>query len=199
VNGRTFVHLARYPVGYRKVLDTDLAELSDIYTVSGQEAPTIAQSWIGSESTHINSAGPSNAIGLYQQAAIPATPKAKHTVDHCLHKIMSACVQWRQSLAYLRVLMRIAVCSGATENPHTLVTQRAQRQQVIDELWTLSLARSQVDPLTLESGECFLLLTPTHVDSFVVLSKSTRRPISESEILALVRIILGCFTCLTRE
>ncbi|KAG2122457.1 hypothetical protein BD769DRAFT_1389714 [Suillus cothurnatus] len=169
VNGRTFVHLARYPVGYRKVLDTDLAELSDIYTVSGQEAPTIAQSWIGSESTHINSAGPSNAIGLYQQAAIPATPKAKHTVDHCLHKIMSACVQWRQSLAYLRVLMRIAVCSGATENPHTLVTQRAQRQQVIDELWTLSLARSQVDPLTLES----------------VLSKSTRRPISESEILAL--------------
>lgn len=50
-----------------------------------------------------------------------------------------------------------------------LACQRVQRQQVIDDLWPLSLMRSNVDPLSLE----------------IVLSKTTKKPISESEILGL--------------
>ncbi|KAG2113779.1 uncharacterized protein F5147DRAFT_770420 [Suillus discolor] len=165
--GRTVVHIAHYPTGYQKICSSNLADFSDIFSVSGQEASTIPQSWIGSESAYINVPGPSSAVGL--QAVMPANPPTKRVVGRSLHRIMMACPQWRYPLAYLWVFIRIAMCSSGTQNPHLLTSQRAQRQQVIDQLWPISLTKTNVAPSSLET----------------VLSKTNKKPISEHEILGL--------------
>ncbi|KAG2108275.1 uncharacterized protein F5147DRAFT_652989 [Suillus discolor] len=123
--------------------------------------------------------------GLYQY--VDDTDIVGRTVVHIacyptgrsLHRIMMACPQWRYPLAYLWVFIRIAMCSSGTQNPHLLASQRAQRQQVIDQLWPISLTKTNVAALSLET----------------VLSKTNKKPISEREILGLffydVRRTLG--------
>lgn len=95
LDGRTVVHIARYPTGYQKIPNSDLAEFSDIFSISGQGTSIIPpQSWIGSESAYINLAGPSSAVGLHQQAVAPANPPAKRAVGCGLHRIMTALLWW---------------------------------------------------------------------------------------------------------
>ncbi|KAG1786591.1 uncharacterized protein HD556DRAFT_1449539 [Suillus plorans] len=165
----TVVHLAGYPTGYHKVTNEDLIAFSDILTASGQGTSIYSQSWICSESANGNAASTSSAIGLHQNAAIPAQPQASTSADHTIGGIMQANDQWRYPLAHIRMLIRIAVCCGATPNPHllALTTERGQRVEIIHQLWPLSLMRSEVDPSTLET----------------VLSKVTKKPLSQNDIL----------------
>ncbi|KAG1843451.1 hypothetical protein DFJ58DRAFT_844304 [Suillus subalutaceus] len=83
----TVIHIARYPTGYCKVTDSDLATLSYIFATSSQGTSIILQSWICSKSTHIIPADSSSTIGLHQQAATPVHC-TRHHVDRSICKIM---------------------------------------------------------------------------------------------------------------
>ncbi|KAG1840689.1 hypothetical protein C8R48DRAFT_679532 [Suillus tomentosus] len=169
--GCTVVHLARYPTGYHKITDDDLIAFSDIFTASGQGTSIYAQSRICSESANDIAAGPSNAAEFQQNATTPAEPQAASATDRSIQKVMKMHDNWRHPLAHLRVLIRIAICCGTTENPHLIVqkNERNQRTEVIHRLWPLCLIRSNVDPSTLEK----------------VISRTTKKPITEDEILKL--------------
>ncbi|KAG1789566.1 uncharacterized protein HD556DRAFT_1311325 [Suillus plorans] len=130
-----------------------------------------AQSQICSESANDIAAGPSNAVEFQQNATTPTEPQAASATDRSIQKIMKMHDHWRHPLAHRRVLIRIVICCGTTENPHLIVqkNEHNQRTEVIHQLWPLCLIRSNVNPSTLEK----------------VISKTMKKPITEDEILKL--------------
>ncbi|KAG1749278.1 hypothetical protein EDB19DRAFT_1825518 [Suillus lakei] len=76
---------------------------------------TILQTmWIGSSVTTFDTPC---SIVVNQQPR----PRKKILAEHSLHKIMEMRVNWRKALAYLRMLLRVAICCGHTDNPHLLI------------------------------------------------------------------------------
>ncbi|KAG1784370.1 uncharacterized protein HD556DRAFT_1451854 [Suillus plorans] len=95
----------------------------------------------------------------------------KETARHSLQRIMTTCPNWRRGLAYLRILMRVHVCCGHSDNPHILVTAdyADRRRELLRVCWPQALIRADVASENLET----------------VLTKDTQVPMSESAILAL--------------
>jgi hypothetical protein len=109
----TVIHLAQHPSGYYvRVPELPAPELVPEVenSVSGSSIlPTT--SWVES-SVMASTTGTGTAM--------LARPK-KLQAEHSLHKVMQTCPNWRKALAYLRVLLRIALCCGHSDNPHVLV------------------------------------------------------------------------------
>ncbi|KAG1894029.1 uncharacterized protein F5891DRAFT_1195717 [Suillus fuscotomentosus] len=150
------VHLTAYPFGnYVSVpgIDTSVDRL------------TIAQmTWIGSSAMTLDT--PHTTVGHQQPR-----PGKKVQAVHSLHQIMEMCLNWRRALAYLRMLLRIAICCGHCDNPHLLVNVdfSMRRLELIRSIWPECLLRANVASEDLEP----------------VLTKVTQLPMSHSDVLVL--------------
>lgn len=67
---------------------------------------------------------------------------------------MKTCPKWRKALAYLRLMIRIEICLGRTENPHLLVTSEyaERRCLLIRSIWPRCLIKADVISEELETG-----------------------------------------------
>ncbi|KAG1872224.1 hypothetical protein F4604DRAFT_1925836 [Suillus subluteus] len=99
-----------------------------------------------------------------------ARPK-KVQAEHSLHKVMQTCPNWRKALAYLCVLLRIALCCGHSNNPHVLVNidYAEHRLELIHSCWPDCLVCANVAPEALET----------------VLMKDSKAPMMHTEVLTL--------------
>ncbi|KAG1793768.1 hypothetical protein EV424DRAFT_1354101 [Suillus variegatus] len=151
------VHLAVYPFGnYVSVvpgIDTSV------------DGSTILQTtWISSLAMTFDT--PHTTMGHQQ----PRSSK-KVLAAHSLHQIMEMCQSWCRALAYLHMLLRIAICCGCCDNPHLLVNMEfaTHRLKLIRSIWP----------------ECLLRANVTSEDLETVLTKVTQLPMSHSDVLAL--------------
>lgn len=135
------VHLAVYPFGnYVSVvpgIDTSV------------DGSTILQTtWISSLAMTFDT--PHTTMGHQQ----PRSSK-KVLAAHSLHQIMEMCQSWCRALAYLHMLLRIAICCGCCDNPHLLVNMEfaTHRLKLIRSIWPECLLRANVTSEDLETGQ----------------------------------------------
>lgn len=80
-----------------------------------------------------------------------AAKKDKVKSDGGLKRVIKDANNWKKALAYLRALLRVAVCLGHIENPFLLNSQR--RATAIDDVWPQALSRANISASELEDGE----------------------------------------------
>jgi hypothetical protein len=113
-------------------------------------------------------------------------PAPKNTAS--LKAIMIAYPKWRLVLAYLRLLMRVAILKGESENPHLITrTSLTTKNTFIADLFAQSLVRANTTSQELETGQNFIHVTySVYTDYFPVISTKDGKVISEREVLCLV-------------
>lgn len=71
-----------------------------------------------------------------------------------LKKIMKEYPKWRLVLAYLRLLFRVAICTGNTVNPHDITTSKPEvKAALVADLFAESLVRANTLEKELETGQ----------------------------------------------
>ncbi|KAG1735472.1 hypothetical protein EDD22DRAFT_959925 [Suillus occidentalis] len=190
---RTIIHHAAFPVGFYSTVpdvcfptsEVDIASLSDTFghghSVQNSSMPV---SWMGSVVNTV-SAGPSSVLGM-KPTDTQAQPKKKAASGQLsIHKIMKTCPKWRKALAYLRLMIRIEICLGRTENPHLLVTSEyaERRCLLIRSIWPRCLIKADVTSEELET----------------VLTTVTQLPMSHNDVLLMVNPWLSQFLYDTRR
>ncbi|KAG2122955.1 hypothetical protein BD769DRAFT_1670305 [Suillus cothurnatus] len=151
VDFRTIIHWADYPLGYNMpVFDFDgIPEMSEVYSTMSVNDHSLFNGWVvsdvnmaseddGSFSVYPNHEAPYPAHSApcpAHSAPCPAphTPIAEaHVAEdnppqptRTLLDIMTRYPKWRLVLAYLRLLLRVAICTGNSENPHEITTSNA--------------------------------------------------------------------------
>ena len=71
-----------------------------------------------------------------------------------LQGIMTTYPKWRLVLAYLRLLIRLAICKGETENPHLITKAKTEKKATfICHLFAQSLLRANTSTEELEQGQ----------------------------------------------
>ncbi|KAG0701857.1 hypothetical protein DFH29DRAFT_999848 [Suillus ampliporus] len=93
--------------------------------------------------------------------------KAIAKVEGGLKRVMKSFPKWRLAFAYLRVLLRVVVCIGETENPYLLTFE--SREEAMHNVWPQALLWANINSYDLEE----------------VLSLTTNTPMSHNNILAL--------------
>ncbi|KAG1858312.1 hypothetical protein C8R48DRAFT_674356 [Suillus tomentosus] len=148
------VNLVEYPFGYyvRVIPDVD---------ASNNGSTILQTTWIGSSVMTLNTP---------HTTGVQPRPK-KVSAAHSLHQIMEMCPNWRRVLALLRMLLRVAICCGHSDNPYLLVNVEfsARRLELIRSVWPECLLRANVTSESLET----------------VLTKITQVPMSHNDVLAL--------------
>ncbi|KAG2120562.1 uncharacterized protein F5147DRAFT_647038 [Suillus discolor] len=151
-------------------------------------SPTI-YSWISYSGNML----PSTAASTHQvHANHKSTPTSKRkkakkaaVPEGGLKRVMNNYPKWKLALAYLRVLLRIAVCIGEIPNPHRLTFEN--RAEAIRNVWPWALLRANIDSRDLEEGgklnfsDTLDILTP-----FSVLSLTTKTTMSHDDVLKLL-------------
>ncbi|KAG1779353.1 hypothetical protein EV702DRAFT_1195316 [Suillus placidus] len=165
------VYLVAYPFGnYIPDVDTSINGSAIFQTT-----------WIGLSVTTFDT--PCSSV-VHRQPR----PRKKILAEHSLHQIMETCMNWRKALAYLHMLLRVAICYGRSDNPHLLVNVEfsTRRLELIRNIWPECLLHANVASGNLETGqELNISLIPTHTESFLVLTKITQLPMSHNDVLAL--------------
>ncbi|KAG0704190.1 hypothetical protein DFH29DRAFT_873972 [Suillus ampliporus] len=134
--------------------------------VSVHTPPTSTlQSWMTSDAGVVYEDDPSDKsnyepyeIKMAPRIAVPVQPDHPHieipaeiiapheTVSHgddTLQRIMLVYPTWTMPLGYLRLLMRVVICTGQTENPHTITKMHAENKiALIHTLWAESMKRA---------------------------------------------------------
>jgi hypothetical protein len=122
-------------------------------------------------------------------------PKPKYTTT--LKGIMMSYPKWRLVLAYLRLLMRVAILKGESENPHLITrTSIPAKNAFIAVIFAQSLERANTTSKELETGWRLIPLI-YHTDYFPVISSKDGSVISETEVLYMVNIFALYFRFLS--
>ncbi|KAG2085235.1 uncharacterized protein F5147DRAFT_659588 [Suillus discolor] len=150
------VNLMGYPFGYYVAVIPDIDA-----SINGS---TILQmTWMGSLVM---------MLGTPHTTVVDKLPRPKKILAaHSLHQIMEMCPNWHKVLAYLCMLLRVAICCGRTDNPYLLVNVEfsARRLEIIRSIWP----------------ECLLCANVTSENLETVLTKITQVPMSHNDVLAL--------------
>ncbi|KAG1899893.1 uncharacterized protein F5891DRAFT_1189372 [Suillus fuscotomentosus] len=132
------VNLVEYPFGYyvRVIPDVD---------ASNNGSTILQTTWIGSSVMTLNTP---------HTTGVQPHPK-KVSAAHSLHQIMEMCPNWRRVLALLRMLLRVAICCGRSDNPYLLVNVdfSARQLELIRSVWPECLLRANVTSESLETGQ----------------------------------------------
>jgi hypothetical protein len=122
-------------------------------------------------------------------------PKPKNTTT--LKGIMMSYPKWQLVLAYLRLLMRVAILKGESENPHLITRTSIPAKNVfIAVIFAQSLERANTTSKELETGWRLIPLI-YHTDYFPVISSKDGSVISETEVLYMVNIFALYFRFLS--
>ncbi|KAG1742176.1 hypothetical protein EDB19DRAFT_1907642 [Suillus lakei] len=157
----TIIHFVEYPYGYYLPIPQGNDQSVD-------DSSILQTTWIGS-SAMISVAG----TGTHRRC------KKTELAEHSLHRVMETCPNWRKALAYLRILLRIAICRGHSDNPHILVTAdyADRRRELLNSWWPKSLICANAMQENLET----------------VLAKDTQVPMSENAVVVLALLWITQF------
>ncbi|KAG1897633.1 uncharacterized protein F5891DRAFT_1191841 [Suillus fuscotomentosus] len=142
--------------------------------------PTI-YSWISYSGNMLSTAASTHANR--KSTATSKGKKAKKVVvpEGGLKRVMNTYPKWKLALAYLRVLLRIAVCVGEISNPHKLTFEN--RAEAIRNVWPRALLRANINSCDLEE----------------VLSLTTKTAMSHDDVLKLANPSLSEFVYDTKR
>jgi len=83
---------------------------------------------------------------------------------HTLLDIMTWYPKWRLVLAHLRLLLRVAICTGNSENPHEITASNADvKAAFITGIFAQSLQCSNTIEEDLETGESLFMQYTLHI------------------------------------
>ncbi|KAG1868588.1 hypothetical protein F4604DRAFT_1927123 [Suillus subluteus] len=184
----TVIHLARHPSGYY----VPVPELPAPKLVPAPKLPVPAPKLLVPEVENSVSGSSILPTMSWVESSVMVSTTGTGTVmlarpkkvqaEHSLHKVMQTCPNWRKALAYLRVLLRIALCHGHSDNPHVLINvdYAKRRLELICSCWPDCLFRANIAPEALET----------------VLTKDSKAPMTHAEVLTLAN---GFATFLTHQ
>ncbi|KAG2151048.1 uncharacterized protein EDB93DRAFT_1249543 [Suillus bovinus] len=113
---------------------------------------------------HILGPRSSRTTSARQKGKAPKKDKVKY--EGGLKRVIKDADNWKEALAYLRALLRVAVCLGHIDNPFLLNSQR--RATAIDDVWPQALSRANISASELEDARTkYSILTNVPVDLLV--------------------------------
>ncbi|KAG2114907.1 hypothetical protein BD769DRAFT_1391407 [Suillus cothurnatus] len=205
-NCQTIIFWAENPLGYNMhtLQVSGPQDISDVYSSISPNDSLLLDSWVMSDlntvsegnsdvsahesySYHYSAHSVSQAENeLHVSDELHHANDVHHAIDvpppapkntASLKSIMIAYPKWRLVLAYLRLLMRVAILKGESENPHLITrTSLTTKNTFIADLFAQSLVRANTTSQELET----------------VISTKDGKVISEREVLCLrPSIILG--------
>jgi hypothetical protein len=164
------------------IFDFDgIPEMSEVYSTMSVNDHSLFNGWVVSDVNMASEDDGSFSVYPNHEAPYPAhsapcpaphTPIAEaHVAEdnppqptRTLLDIMTRYPKWRLVLAYLRLLLRVAICTGNSENPHEITTSNADvKAAFIAGIFAQSLQRSNTIEEDLETGESSFMQYTLHI------------------------------------
>ncbi|KAG2357922.1 hypothetical protein BDR07DRAFT_1490113 [Suillus spraguei] len=180
-NCQTIIFWAEHPLGYNMhtLQVSGPQDISDVYSSVSPNDSSLLDSWVMSDLNTVSEGNSDaeneshvsdelhHANDVHHAIDVPP-PAPKNTAS--LKAIMIAYPKWRLVLAYLRLLMRVAILKGESENPHLITrTSLTTKNTFIADLFAQSLVQANTTSQELET----------------VISTKDGKVISEREVLCL--------------
>jgi hypothetical protein len=135
--------------GAQQVISTDYANAHTSNVA--MPAPPTVYSWISYSVNEADSAAISTHTDRKSTRSTKKKAKKPAKPEGGLKRIVRIYNNWKTAIAYLRILLRVAVCIGEIDNPFMLNVDR--RDIAIQEVWPRALLRANLSVSDLEVGQ----------------------------------------------